>query len=470
MNLLKFKLLALLAILLFGVSCSNDDTDEPTGTAPVVTSSSPTNGATDIAITSGNLTITVVFDQNITFNSSDYTKITLDNAVIKSANASNATLTIQAGSIAEGTSYTLIIPEGIVKGTGDLYNKEISISFTTKTGTALVSPVDSEATENTKKLYTFLQSIYGTKTLSSTMATVSWNTIEAENVYKLTGKYPAINCFDFIHIQYSPANWIDYSDITPVADWANNGGIVSLMWHFNVPVKEGSDQYTYSSKETTFSASNVFTDNTWENTYFYEQIDKVSAVLLQLQDAGIPAIWRPFHEGAGNYYAGGDAWFWWGYEGPEIYVKLWKLMFEYFNQKGIHNLIWVWTTENNGDGAYYPGDDYVDIVGRDLYGKNATESYSQWNTVNTDYQQKMVALSECGNKVNGRTIISSQAIIPEQWSKGCQWLYFMPWYDYDYDTGNANTNVICSDYFWTSAMTRNYVLKRNDVAYLNLHN
>ena len=40
------------------------------------------------------------------------------------------------------------------------------------------------------------------------------------------------------HLSSSPANWIDYSDITPVTDWYNEGGIVSAMWHWNVPDKE----------------------------------------------------------------------------------------------------------------------------------------------------------------------------------------------------------------------------------------
>ena len=34
----------------------------------------------------------------------------------------------------------------------------------------------------------------------------------------------------------------------------------------------------------------------------------------------------------------------------------------------LNNLIWVWTTENN-DPDWYPGDEYVDIIGRDIYNK-----------------------------------------------------------------------------------------------------
>ena len=453
--------------VLFFISCKNDN--EQIGTPPILVSSQPADNAANVDLLSGMLSITLTFDQNISFTSSNYTKIVLNDAKVLSATAGANTLTIQANELKTGTAYKLIIPEGSVKGTGSAYNQEISISFTTKGLLTTETPCDKQATENAKKLYTFLRSIYGEKTLSSTMVNVNWNYTEANNVYKLTGKYPAMNCYDFIQIPYSPVNWIDYSNITPVTEWANAGGIVALMWHFIVPTQEGSTNYTYEPTKTTFHGTNIFTSGTWENKFFYQQMDKVCESILKIQDAGIPVIWRPFHEAAGNYYSGGSAWFWWGYDGPENYVKLWKLMFDYFQKKGIHNLIWVWTTQNTGDNAYYPGSDYVDLIGCDLYGKDAAETYKAWSTMRSTYPQKMAALSECGNYVNGRTILKTQALISDQWNQGCRWLYFMPWYDYDYNAGNAAVNVMCNNNFWTTAMSSGYVLTRDDVKYLSLH-
>ena len=328
----------------------------------------------------------------------------------------------------------------------------------------LIVPCDAKATEQTKKLYTFLHTIYGKKCLSATMANVNWNTDEAEHVYQLTGQYPAINCFDFIHIQNSPSNWIDYTDITPVVNWHSKGGIVSLMWHFMVPTNSNSSDYTYNPSETTFKCSEIFKQGTWEHTYFYTQLDKVCATLLKLQDAGIAALWRPLHEAAGNIPTNGAAWFWWGNEGAETYVKLWKLMFDYMQQKEIHNLIWIWTSQNNGDNNWYPGNKYVDVIGRDLYGLNATNSYNQWKQLTESYTDKPIALTECGNLLNNNQIQSQQATIGEQWSsRGARWLFFMPWYDYDFNTGVSSVNKMCNDDFWENAMTRDYVLTRNDL-------
>lgn len=307
--------------------------------------------------------------------------------------------------------------------------------------------VDASATEKTKQLYKYLKLMYGNKTISSVIANVNWNTDEAYKIYKATGKYPAMNCYDFIHIcvpNQGSNGWINYNNITPVTNWADKGGLVSLMWHFNVPKSEsttpGQDGsgVTYSPSETTFKAANVFTAGSWEHKWFYQEMDKVADVMLKLQDAGIAAVWRPFHEAAGNATYKNQAswtksWFWWGYDGAETYKKLWKTMFDYFQSKGVHNLIWTWTTQNyngdannyNNDDAWYPGDKYVDIIGRDLYGYDATKQAQESKEIQARFPGKLVALAECGTDNNTNT---TTAGIEDAWNAGAKWSFFMPWY------------------------------------------
>ena len=152
--------------------------------------------------------------------------------------------------------------------------KNITFSIYHESDVSDVTLADASATDKAKQLYKYLQLMYGSKTISSVIANVNWNTEEAEKIYKVTGKYPAMNCYDFIHI-YVPKQgsngWINYNDITPVTKWADKGGLVSLMWHFNVPKTEstipGQDGsgVTYNPSETTFKAANVFTAGSWEN-------------------------------------------------------------------------------------------------------------------------------------------------------------------------------------------------------------
>ncbi len=331
-----------------------------------------------------------------------------------------------------------------------------------------VTLADASATDKAKRLYKYLKLNYGCKMISSVVANVNWNHTEADKIYTATGKYPAMNCYDFIHIYVPENNWINYNNITPVTEWADAGGLVSLMWHFNVPTAEGvtpgtdGSGVTCSPDKTTFRAKNVFTSGSWENKWFYQEMDKVVDVLLKLQDAGIAAVWRPFHEAAGNAERNkgdwkGTSWFWWGYDGADTYKQLWQTMFDYFQSKGVHNLIWEWTTQNyngdatayNNDAAWYPGDKYVDIIGRDLYGYNAEKQAQEFKEIQARYPEKIVALAECG--IDGST---ATADMDEAWNAGAKWSYFMPWY---------GEKSMPSNNWWKAAMSSKNVITRDQV-------
>lgn len=325
--------------------------------------------------------------------------------------------------------------------------------------------VTADPLPQAKKVYDYLSEVYGKKTLSGTMANVNWNIAEAELVKKATGKYPAIAFFDYLHLHYSPANWIDYSDTKVVEDWWNAGGLIGAGWHWNVPNVEGGIINNYTcipgsgSKNnggnwtTTFRPKNATVDGTWENKVIKADLEKMAGYLKLLQDKKIPVIWRPLHEAAGNTYeySGGKAWFWWGYDGAEAYKKLWIYMFDYFKQKGISNLIWVWTTQQK-DADFYPGDAYVDIVGRDIYNQTAEgDNATQYKAISKIYANKPVALSECGNV----------ASISKQWNSEASWSYFMPWYHY-----NATTLIghqYADEKWWKDAMSREYVVTRDQL-------
>ena len=329
----------------------------------------------------------------------------------------------------------------------------------------LVTP---NPTAEAKALYDYLLGIYGSKTVSSVMADVNWNTSIAQKVYQQTGKYPAMNCYDFIHIYVPSGNgWINYQDLNPVTSWHDAGGIVSLMWHFNVPLTEtttpGSNGsgVTCSPDQTTFKASNALKEGTWENAWYVQQMNKVADIILQLQGKGIAAIWRPYHEAAGNYHAlkwNGSAWFWWGAEGPDVFKALWNDMYDRFAAKGIRNLIWVWTAQNyNGDSSsydsdapWYPGDGRVDVVARDIYGSTASGVALDFVTLQNTYNHKMVTLGECGH---GNDAFPALAAI---WAEGGSYSWFMPWYE--------NGGTMVSWDWWKAAFACEYVLTREDIS------
>ena len=305
-------------------------------------------------------------------------------------------------------------------------------------------PVDPAVSQETSALYTRLYNAYGQQTLPCAMADVSWNYDLARQVNNLTGQWPVMNCFDLLHLCYSPCNWINYDDISPVSEWHQLGGITALMWHWQVPTVNpdgatpGATRFTSTASETEFSPANINTEGSWEHQLFYTDLWEAYTVLKQLQDAGIPVIWRPFHEAAGNVPNGGEAWFWWGKDGADVYRQLWHRMYSYFQDLGIHNLIWVWTSCEN-DPEWYPGDDVVDIIGTDSYNQDVLTLSQRYRELQQRYPNRMLALTECGQA----------PYVSVMQGQGAWWLWAMPWYGKS-DAGQPWG----TDAWWRDAISR----------------
>jgi mannan endo-1,4-beta-mannosidase len=122
-------------------------------------------------------------------------------------------------------------------------------------------------------------------------------------------------------------------------------------------------------------------------------------------------LWRPLHEAEGG-------WFWWGAKGPQSFVKLWRLLHDRLTKVDhLHNLIWVYTS--GGDAAWYPGDEFVDVVGVDDYPIDLRDSCSvDWENLQAQFAgRKLLAISEFG----GVPDIDRMKKLGEFWS------YFVSW-------------------------------------------
>ena len=256
-----------LAAFVFMASCQKPEPDsgpEPDGgTGPVLVSSDPADGTADILGSSLELILT--YDRNILCLTAMQGLITIDNdARIDAVEASMTELAVSVSGLQSGRAYTVTVPEGVVTGYDNAPAAEVSISFSMKEP---VSAGEQEISESlvtddpipaAEKLYDYLRSIYGKQTLSGAMANVAWNTDEAEWVYRFTGTYPSIAFFDYIHLAASPANWIDYGDITPARDWWNAGGLIGASWHWNVPrssSEKDPNNFTCDAENNEFSVT-----------------------------------------------------------------------------------------------------------------------------------------------------------------------------------------------------------------------
>ena len=467
-----------LAAFVFMASCQKPEPDsgpEPDGgTGPVLVSSDPADGTADILGSSLELILT--YDRNILCLTAMQGLITIDNdARIDAVEASMTELAVSVSGLQNGRAYTVTVPEGVVTGYDNAPAAEVSISFSMKEP---VSAGEQEISESlvtddpipaAEKLYDYLRSIYGKQTLSGAMANVAWNTDEAEWVYRFTGTYPSIAFFDYIHLAASPANWIDYGDITPARDWWNAGGLIGASWHWNVPrssSEKDPNNFTCDAENNEFNVTEALKEGTWQNEFMHESLEKIAGYLKLLQDEGIPVIWRPLHEAAGNTYTQwhSGAWFWWGADGAQAYKELWIYVFDYFKDAGLRNLIWVWTTQTSSfddvDFEFYPGDGYVDIIGRDVYqdetnSVDAQNLASQFSAITQFSAHKMVTLSEFGGMPD----------MTAQWNAGARWLYSMPWYDYNLGQAGYNSEEHSSADidWWKASFASDSVISRDEL-------
>lgn len=364
----------------------------------------------------------------------------------------------------DGTQYVLEIPAGSIraKDTDRRTAEAFTLHFSTEKFEApdvAKALCDKQANAEAKALYDQLLGYYGRTMISGVMCDVAWNQKTADQIFGWIGKRPVLNGYDYIHLAWSPANWIDYTDTSIVTNWTKDGGIAACMYHFNVPSSETTvpvdehdqknlEQMTCTPEKTTFKARNCFVEGTWEKAYYDRQINKLIDQIKLLQDAHVALLWRPYHEAKGNtglYNGQGKAWFWWGTDGPDVFKKLWLDMYERFQKAGVHNLIWVFTdSTDNLSLDWYPGDEYVDIVGADIYNKTkAADCAYVFKGLEKAYPHKMITLSECGNVAD----------MQSQWDAGAKWLWFMPWY-------GGGDNPHYTEAWWKMAANSKNVLMR----------
>lgn len=264
----------------------------------------------------------------------------------------------------------------------------------------------------------YLNANYGKFMLSGQYAE-SLDAPEILAVCEQTGKYPAVMGFDLLyHGHTARRNGKNANDaIQGAIDWWNQGGLVTLCWHWFAPkdnllTREQPWYKSFYSEATNFDLEKAMSGQDDEGyRLLLSDIDTAAEQLKKLRSAGVPVLWRPLHEASGG-------WFWWGRSGPDAYRALWNLMYDRMvNHHQLDHLIWVW----NGQHAdWYPGDDTVDIIGEDIYAEprdySAQKERFDAASAYTD-QKKPVALSETGVIPDVDGLLANGFL----WSWFCAW-------------------------------------------------
>ena len=291
---------------------------------------------------------------------------------------------------------------------------------------------DPNASDNAKRLYSFLRASYGKYTISGQYSgdNEGKDSREFKEIKKRTGQTPAILGLDVANLGIS--TMVDHQAgggdmvILQAMDWYNNeNGIVTMCWHWHAPAQylEANGQPWWRGFYTDSVSFDLGKAMRGEDKEGYDaivaELDNMAQQLKPLAEADVPVLWRPLHEAAGDPKYPNNQWFWWGAGGKDAYLELYKLMYDKFvNEYGLHNLIWVWNAQNQ---SWYPGDEYVDIVGYDCYPPE------QDSSPQTYYYEFLKECSPGSSKIIAETENGSMFDPDAAFNEGTRWAYFSTW-------------------------------------------
>ncbi len=285
--------------------------------------------------------------------------------------------------------------------------------FLSVVNAASLQPVNSDASTQARELYNYLLSISGKKTVTGQHDYLESPDELSNKVQKISQAYVGLHGYEMGAIS-------GQSDATEAAQrknvvdsairWSRAGGIVTMTFHEALPGRP----LTWANVQAKVSQAEFnkyVTPGTTQYNLLIADLDKVAVSLKQLRDAGVPVLWRPYHEMNGD-------WFWWG--NKNNFNQLWNIMYDRFvNTHQLNNLLWVWSP--NAPNSYtvpytpkYPGDDKVDILAVDIYNNDFKQSH--YEGLLGLARNKPIAIGEHGEMPSSE-VLQAQP----------KWVYSMTW-------------------------------------------
>lgn len=281
------------------------------------------------------------------------------------------------------------------------------------------TPCNPNAQAGVKRVLKYISDITGEQVITG-QHTQTMAMEELCHIQQITGKMPALLGFELL--SYSPnINYFDtdeacmkevtenYGTLQKAWEWAAVKGLITFTWHWFSPL--GGRSKSFYAEHTDYDASKAVTEGTPEHRALLSDLDVMAGILRPFCEKEIPILWRPFHEGDGD-------WFWWGAKGADAVKKLYCIMYDRFTRvHQLNNLIWVFNAPGK---QYYPGDEVVDIISRDIYAE------AHCHTSQKEMYEDLIQSTDCPKPVligeNG-TLPDLKAVIEEQ----AGWAGYMTW-------------------------------------------
>ena len=298
----------------------------------------------------------------------------------------NLKFTVESGSV----DIDYILVENSMRASGESY----------VIGSACTNPNASLKVVNTVK---YFSEVFGQLILTAQNVSPASNA-EIEAVYNATGRYPAIRnteiAFATLDSEEDKQRVEDEKEIA--LKWSEDGGILGYTWHWYSPnirhsVNAGDfnlnaafgNQRIDDIAMLTDDAKTALETNGYlapEMSSLLDDIDKMAELFKQYDEAGAVVLFEPIPNGDTGAY-------WWG-DSAENYKALWQIIFTRLcKYHKIHCPVGVWSGSNMD---YYPGSNYVDIVGQSFFEQSDASFAGRFQAVTSILPtQKMIAVTAC---------------------------------------------------------------------------
>lgn len=268
---------------------------------------------------------------------------------------------------------------------------------------AVHAQVDADVTEKTSILYNNLSLIrnsnyvlFGQEFFNSFR--FNSGSAHGDETYSdskaVTGGHPAVLGSDFHY--YLEKNATERGYHTDAVKWAyQQGYAITFDWHLSART---TTSYSCTGSPAGL-AKNIANGNAnGDRDWYLGELDKVIEIInedLVVGSDTIPIVFRPLHEMNGN-------WFWWGTCSgltAAEYKLLYQLTVDYVKER-TKSVLFCWSPNAPFSDDRYPGDEYVDIVGVDLYEATTTSLRTELGKVVDFAEQhnKIAVFSESGDR------------------------------------------------------------------------
>jgi beta-mannanase len=243
-------------------------------------------------------------------------------------------------------------------------------------------------------------------------------------------------------------------------DYYKKGGIITISWAMDNPWT-GKSPWDTTKNEKLSELIDYRSCNTvcqkWSSTKL-----QIAQALRPLKDADVPVLWRPFYDMNAD-------WYWWGHKSivdhRKSFISLWKDLFQFLTYRmGFNNLLWVYSTASTQDSLiseYYPGRDFVDVVGINIFDQSVESYYSERDyNILKDLGNHPMGLTSFAPVMNGQYdfgqfITKMESIWPD-------FSFALVWNNY-YDNGVEVKNALVSNKNSKELLTSSKVITLDEV-------